>query len=125
MASKTDTKNIVWDYVSLEVGSEGKTIDDGSAICGVVESECWKSIGTPRALTNKPFRARLTSEGSQGSKESKQLDHKATPAPPTSSQQMLQESVVMWVWKELTGTVIYFIAKDSLPTYEKNASSGC
>ena len=42
-----------------------------------------------------------------------------------SSQQTLQESVVLRVvyeqkgvkWKELTDTVTYFIAKDSLPIY--------
>ena len=52
----------------------------------------------------------------------KQLARKATP---TSSQQTLQESVVLCVvykqkgvkWKELTDTVTYFIAKDSLPIY--------
>ena len=60
----------------------------------------------------------------------KQPACKATPAPPMSSQPMLQESMTMHVvyeWKsakckELTDAVTYFIVKDSLPIF--TASSG-
>ena len=118
--------------------ADGKPGNDGSAVC----RSCWKRVITKHRntsylillahlRTNHPAlhtQAKAAMEGS-----GKQPARKATPAPPTSSQPMLQESITMQVayewrstkWKELTVAVTYFIAKDSLPTYtvEKGASS--
>ena len=35
LISKSGTKSIVtvWDYFSLELGTDGKTVEDGSAVC--------------------------------------------------------------------------------------------
>ena len=32
LVSKSSTKSVVWDYFSLELGTNGKTVDDGSAV---------------------------------------------------------------------------------------------
>ena len=33
LVSKSSMKSIVWDYFSLELGADGKHVDDGSAVC--------------------------------------------------------------------------------------------
>ena len=33
LVSKSGTKSVVWDFFGLELGKDGKPVDDGSAIC--------------------------------------------------------------------------------------------
>ena len=33
IVSKRGTKSVVWDFFGVELGKDGKPIDDGSAIC--------------------------------------------------------------------------------------------
>ena len=115
-------------YFGLEVGAYGKPVDDGSALCRSCRKQVIAKHGNTSNLlahlqTNHPTlhtQAKAAMEG-----KGKQPARKATPAPPTSSQQTLQESMTVRVayerksakWKELTDAVTYFIAKDSLPIF--------
>ena len=128
LASKSGTNSVVWETFSLDVGADGKPVDNGSALY----QSCWKWMitkhwNTSNVLahlrTNHP--ALRTQVKVAMEEKGKQLACKATPAPPTSSQPTFQELMVMRVayeqisarWKELTDAVTYFIAKDSLPVY--------
>ena len=33
LVSKSSTKSVVWDYFGLELGTDEKTVDDGSTVC--------------------------------------------------------------------------------------------
>ena len=33
LASKSGTKSVIWNYFGIEVGADGKPVDDGSALC--------------------------------------------------------------------------------------------
>ena len=33
LADKSGTKSVVWGYLGLEVGADGKPVDDGNAVC--------------------------------------------------------------------------------------------
>ena len=128
LARKSGTKSVIWDYFGLEVGADGKPVDDGSALCRSCRKRVIAKHGNTSNLlahlrTNHPTlhtQAKAAMEG-----KGKQPARKATPAPPTSSQQTLQESITVRVayerksakWKELTDAVTYFIAKDSLPIF--------
>ena len=128
LVSKSGTKSVVWDYFSLELGTDGKPVDDGSAIC----RSCRKQVLAKHGNTSNLLAHLRTSHPALHSKakaamdaKGKQPARKATPAPTTSSQLTLQESITMAQayerkgakWKELTDAVTYFIAKDSLPVY--------
>ena len=128
LAIKSGTNSVIWENFSLEVGADGKPIDDSSVLCQSCRKRVIAKHGNTSNLlahlgTNYPAlhtQAKAAMEG-----KGKQPACKATPAPPTSSQPTLQESMVMRVayerksarWKELTDAVSYFIAKDSLPVY--------
>ena len=125
LASKSGTKSVIWNYFGIEVGADGKPVDDGSALCQSWWNEwlrtpqtCWLTYWRtiPHSITRwrQPWKGRASSQLAK-----LHLD------PPASSQPMLQESMAMRVayerkgakWKELTNAVTIFIDKDSLSTY--------
>ena len=128
LVSKSGTKSIVWDYCGLELGADGKPVNDRSAICRSCRKRVLAKHGNTSNLlahlqTNHPALHTQVKAAMDG--KSKQPSRTATPAPAASSQPTLQETLTTAQayerkgvkWKELTDTVTYFIAKDSLPIY--------
>ena len=128
LVSKSGTKSIIWDYLGLELGADGKPVDDGSAICRSYRKRVLAKHGNTSNLlahlrTNHPALHTQVKAAMDG--KSKQPSRTATPAPAASSQPTLQETLTTAQayerkgakWKELTDAVTYFITKDSLPIY--------
>ena len=128
VASKSGTKSLVWDYFGLQLGADGKPVDDGSAVC----RSCRKRVLAKHGNTSNLLAHLRTNHPAVHSQAKAAMDakgklpaRKATPVPSTSSQLTLQKSMTIAQsyerkgakWKELTDTVTYFIAKDSLPIY--------
>ena len=133
LVSKSSTKSVVWDFFGLELGKDGKPIDDGSPICRSYRKRVLAKHGNTSNLlahlrTNHP--ALHSQVKAAKDTKGKHPAPKATPVPTTSSQLTLQESITMVQayerkgakWKELTDAVTYFIAKDSLPVYKVEKS---
>ena len=87
LADKSGTKSVVWGYFGIEVGADGKLVDNGSAVCWNCLKRVMAKDGTILNLLAYLWQVW----------KGKQLARKATLGPPMSSHRMLQESVMMRV----------------------------
>ena len=126
LVHKEGTRSLAWRYFGLRKGSDGRGIDDGEVIC----RSCRDIVIACNGNTSNHF-AHLSAHHKtlyatvmDGVKAKKSEATRPTPQLPVGQPLITQvmeksqkyEKKGKW-WKELTDSVIFCIAKDSLPIH--------